>query len=141
MNTNTHCFCIFKCFILFHFINFYLKNKINQNWKESNRKQIKQSNSVISFGNQNQFPSSFAPLGDLLNALMFLSNLNGYKFSPLPLDQKFTQRKGYSKVWKEKGSKWFSHFSSLSLYFFFYALLLCFAFLFLSQSSFMLCFV
>ena len=27
---------------------------------------------MISLGNQNQFPSSFAPLGDLLKALMFL---------------------------------------------------------------------
>ena len=35
-----------------------------------------QCNSMLSFGNQNQFPSSFAPLGDLLKALMFLLNLN-----------------------------------------------------------------
>ena len=64
-----------------------------------------QSNSMLSFGNQNQFPSSFTPLGDLLNALMFLSNLNGFNSSPSPPDQRFTQRKGFSKVWKEKGSK------------------------------------
>ena len=64
-----------------------------------------QSNSMISFGNQNQFPSSFAPFGDLLMALMFLSKLNGFNSSPSPLDQGFTKRKGSSKVWKEKGSK------------------------------------
>ena len=34
-----------------------------------------QSNSMITSGNQKQFPSSFAPLGDLLKDLMFLSNL------------------------------------------------------------------
>ena len=43
-----------------------------------------QSNSMLSSGNQNQFPSSFAPLGDLLKALMFLSNLNGFNSSPSP---------------------------------------------------------
>ena len=57
---------------------------------------------MITSGNQNQFPSSFAPLGDLLNALMFLSNLNGFNSSPLPPNQRFAQRKGSSKVWKEK---------------------------------------
>ena len=50
---------------------------------------IQQSNSMISSGNQNQFPSSFAPLGDLLKALMFLSNLNGFNFSPSPPIQGF----------------------------------------------------
>ena len=45
-----------------------------------------QSNSMISSENQNQFPSSFPPLGDLLKALMFLSNLNGFNSSPSPLD-------------------------------------------------------
>ena len=43
---------------------------------------IQQSNSMITSGNQNQFPSSFAPLGDLLKALIFLSNLNGFNSSP-----------------------------------------------------------
>ena len=64
-----------------------------------------QSNSMITSGNQNQFPSSFAPLGDLLNSLMLLSNLNGFNSSPSPPDQRFAQRKGSSKMWKEKGSK------------------------------------
>ena len=64
-----------------------------------------QSNGMIASGNQNQFPSSFAPLGDLLKALMFLSNLNSFTSFPSPLDQGFARRKGSSKVWKEKGSK------------------------------------
>ena len=64
-----------------------------------------QSNSMIASGNQNQLPSSFAPLGDLFKALMFLSNLNGLNYSPTPLNQGFAKRKGSSKVWKENGSK------------------------------------
>ena len=63
-----------------------------------------QSNSTISPRNQIQFPSFFAPLGDLLKALMFLSSLNGFNSSPLPPDHRFAQRKGSFKVWKEKGS-------------------------------------
>ena len=46
---------------------------------------------------------------------MFLSNLNG--FSPSPPAQGFNQRKDYSRVWKEKGSKWFYHFSLYLLVF------------------------
>ena len=64
-----------------------------------------QSNSMISSANQNQFPSSFAPLGDLLKALMFFSNLNDFNSSPSPPDQGFAKWKGSSKVWKEKSSK------------------------------------
>ena len=64
-----------------------------------------QNNSMISSGNQNQFPSSFAPLGDLFKALMFLSNLNNFNSSPSLPDQGFDKRKGSSKVWKEKDSK------------------------------------
>ena len=45
-----------------------------------------QSNNMISFGNQNRFPSSFAPLGGFLKALMFLLNLNGFNSSPSPPD-------------------------------------------------------
>ena len=56
------------------------------------------SNNIIASRDQNQFPSSFTPLGDLLQALMFLSNLNGFNSSPLPLDQRFAKRKGSSKV-------------------------------------------
>ena len=57
-----------------------------------------QSNSMLSSGNQNQFPSFFAPLGDLLKALTFLSNLNDFNSSPSHQDQRFVQRKGSSKV-------------------------------------------
>ena len=75
-----------------------------------------QSNDMIASGSQNQLQSSLAPLRDLLKALMFLSNLNGFSSSPSPPVQRFNQRKGSSKVWKEKGSKWFYHFYlSLSL--------------------------
>ena len=66
---------------------------------------IQQSNSVLSFRGQGQIPPSLGPLGDLLKALMFLSNLNGFNSSPSPPNQRFVQRKGSSKVWKEKGSK------------------------------------
>ena len=95
-----------------------------------------QNNSMLLSVNQNQFPSSFAPLGDLLKALIFLSNLNDFNSSPSPPDQRFAQRKGSTKVQKEKAQ---SDLVTLSL--FVYALLACFAFLFLSQSIFMLCFV
>ena len=57
---------------------------------------------MISSGNQNQFPSSFAPLRVLFKALMFLSNLNGLNSSPSPPNQGFAKRKGSSKAWKEK---------------------------------------
>ena len=104
---------------------------------------------MISSRNQNQFPSSFAPLGDLLKTLMYLLNLNGFKSLPSPSDPGFTKRKGSFKVWKEKGSKRFSHFLSLSLslslsppFLFLILHYLCvFTFLFLSRSSFMHCFV
>ena len=46
-----------------------------------------QSNNMILSVNQNQFPSSFASLGDLFKALMFLSNLNGFNFFPSPQNQ------------------------------------------------------
>ena len=62
---------------------------------------IQQSNGMIASGSQNQLQSSLAPLGDLLKALMFLSNLNGFNSSLLPPVQRFNQRKGSSKVWKE----------------------------------------
>ena len=60
---------------------------------------------MIALGNQNQFLSSFAHLGDLLKALIFLSNLNDFNSSPSPPDQGFAKRKGSSKMWKENGSK------------------------------------
>ena len=73
---------------------------------------------MIASGSQNQLQSSLAPFGDLFKALMFLSNLNGSK------------RKGSSKVWKEKGSKWFHRLFSLSPSYLCFALLVCFALLF-----------
>ena len=64
-----------------------------------------QSNDMIASGNQNQLQSSLAPLGDLFKALMFLSNLNVFNSSPSLSIQGYNQRKGSSRVWKEKGSK------------------------------------
>ena len=64
-----------------------------------------QSNDMIAFGNQNQIQSFLTPLGDLLKALMFLLNLNGFNYSPSPTIQRFNQRKSSSKVWKKKDSK------------------------------------
>ncbi|MDM1359824.1 hypothetical protein HX014_18815, partial [Myroides marinus] len=61
-----------------------------------------QSNGMIVSGSQSQLQSSLAPLGDLLKALMFLSNLNGLNSSPSPPVQGFNQRKGSSKMWKKK---------------------------------------
>ena len=64
-----------------------------------------ESNSVSSSGGQGQIPPSLGPLGDLLKALMFLSNLNSFNSSPSPPEQRFNSRKGSSsnsKVWKEK---------------------------------------
>ena len=64
-----------------------------------------QSNGMIALRNLNQFPSFFAPFGDLLKAFMFLSNLNGFNFPPSSSVQGFTRQKGSSNVWKEKDSK------------------------------------
>ena len=48
---------------------------------------------MIASGDQNQLPSSFAPLGDLLKALMFLSNLNIFNSSFSPSNQGFSKKK------------------------------------------------
>ena len=67
---------------------------------------------------------------------MFLSNLNGFNSSPSPPNQRFAQRKGSSKVWKEKAQSDLVTFSlSLLLVMHFLFVLL----FFLSQSSFILC--
>ena len=92
---------------------------------------------MIASGSQNQLQSSLAPLSDLLKALMFLSNLNGFNSSPSPPIHGSNQRKGSSKVWKKKDSKWFYHFLLSScfcllhylcvLLLFWVSLVLCFA--------------
>ena len=64
-----------------------------------------QRNDMIASGSQNQLQSSLAPPGDLPKAPMFLLSLNGFNSSPLPPVQRFNQKKGSSKVWKENGSK------------------------------------
>ena len=43
-----------------------------------------QNNVMIASKNQNQLQSSLTPLGDLLKALMFLSNLNSFNSFPSP---------------------------------------------------------
>ena len=43
-----------------------------------------QSNSVSSFGNQNQLQLSLAPLGELLKVVMLLSNFNRFNSPPYP---------------------------------------------------------
>ena len=83
---------------------------------------------MIASGNQNQLQSSLAPLGDLLKALMFLSNLNGFNSSPSLSIQGYNQRKGSSRVWKEKGSKWFYHFPLYLLVFVCISYVFCFTF-------------
>ena len=95
---------------------------------------------MILSGNHNQFPSSFATPIDILKAFMFLSNLNDFNSSPLPSDQGFAKSKGSSNRCGRKNALSDLVTFSLSLSFC-YALLMCFAFLFSSQSSFMLCFV
>ena len=95
---------------------------------------------MIASGDQNQLPSSYAPLGDLLKALMFLLNLKGFNSSPSPPDQGFVKQKSTSKVWKEKVFKWFYHFF-LSLLLVFVCITCVFCFIILSQSNFMFCFV
>ena len=54
---------------------------------------LQQSNSVLSSGGQDQIPPSLGPLRDLLEALIFLSNLNDFNSFPLPLEQRFNSRK------------------------------------------------
>ena len=96
---------------------------------------------MIASGSQNQLQSSLAPLGDLLKALMFLSNLNSLNSSPSLPVQGFNQRKGSSRVWKEKGSKWFYHSSLSPFSCFACALLVWFAFMFWVSLVFILCFL
>ena len=64
-----------------------------------------QSNDMISLGNQNQFPSSFATLRDLLKALVFLSNLNYFNSSPSSPNQGSLNGKVLPRCGRKKGSK------------------------------------
>ena len=67
-----------------------------------------QSNSVSSFGSQNQLQLSLTPLGELLKVVMLLFNFNGFNSPSYPSDQRFMQKKGSpskSPIWKEKDSK------------------------------------
>ena len=41
-STNVHKHTLFLYFSIFFLKNFYVKNKINQNWKENKQKHIKQ---------------------------------------------------------------------------------------------------
>ena len=61
-----------------------------------------QSNTMIASGSQNWLQSSLAPLGDLLKALMFLSNLNGFNSSPSPPVQGFNQRKYFPRCGRKR---------------------------------------
>ena len=92
---------------------------------------------MIASGCQNQLQFSLAPLGDLLKALMFLSNLNSFNSSPSLPVQGFNQKKGSSRVWKEKSSKWILSLSSLSLCFCFCII---YVFCFYFESIWFLCF-
>ena len=98
-----------------------------------------QSNSMIVSRSQNQLSIISRSFRWPLKALMFLSNLNGFNSSPFPPIQGFRQRKGSSKVWKKKDSKWFYHFLLSSCFCLLHYLCVCV--FFLSQSSFMFCFV
>ena len=89
-----------------------------------------QSNSMISSGNQNQFSSFSAPLGDLLKTLMFLSNLT---VSILPLHRQIKglqSRKVLPRCGRKKALSDLVTFSLSPLLAFVFALLVCFAFLF-----------
>ena len=67
-----------------------------------------QSNSVLSFGSQNQLQNSLAPLGELLMVVLFLKIFSGFNFpsySPKQMSQnKKTSSPFKSHVWKEKDS-------------------------------------
>ena len=59
-----------------------------------------QSNSVSSFGNQNQFQNSLAPPGEFLKAMLLLTNFQG--FNPPSPSSKCRPPPSKSPVWKEK---------------------------------------
>ena len=83
---------------------------------------------MIASGNQNQFPSSFAPLGDLLKALMFLSNLNDLNSSPYHWIKGLLNGKVLPRCGRKKAPSDSVTFSLSPLLVFDFALLVCFAF-------------
>ena len=96
-----------------------------------------QSNGMIASGNQNQLQTSLAPLGDLLKALMFLSNLNGFNSSPSSPVQGFVKGKVLPRCGRKRVPSDLFTFSLSPLLVFVFTLLVCFALPFFSQSSFM----
>ena len=91
---------------------------------------------MIASGNQNQFPSFFAPFGDLLKALMFLSNLNGFNSSPHHRFKGLLKGKVLPRCGRKMAP---SDSITSSLFFFFFGCITClFCFHVLSQFSFML---
>ena len=101
---------------------------------------IQQSNSMISSGNQNQFPSSLAPLEDLLKPLCSFRTWT-VSIPPPPHRQinGLLNGKVLPRCGRKKARSDFVTFLSLPLLF---ACITCvFCFLDLSQSSFMLCFI
>ena len=67
-----------------------------------------QSNSVSSFGNQNQFQLFLGPLGEFFKAVMLLSNFNRFNSPSYPPEQRFMRKKdssSMSPIWKEKDYK------------------------------------
>ena len=97
-----------------------------------------QSNDMIASGSQNQLQSSLAPLGDLLKALMFLSNLNSFFLPPHRWFKGLIKGRVLPGCGRKMTLSDFITFLSILLFLF--AFLVCFA-LILSQFSFMLCFV
>ena len=92
---------------------------------------------MIASGNQNQFPSSFAPLGDLLKALMFLSNLNSFNSSPYHRTMGSPNGKVLPRRWRKKAqsdlvtfslshSFLFMHYLCVLLFCFWVSLVLCY---------------
>ena len=67
-----------------------------------------QSNSVLSFRGQNQLQNSFAPIGEFLKAMMFLTNFNWFNPPSYSSHQRSQNRKdsspSKSPVWMEKDS-------------------------------------
>ena len=84
---------------------------------------------MIASGSQNQLQSSLAPLGDFLEALMFLSNFNGFNSFPSPLVQGLIKGKVLPGCGRKRAPSDFITFLSLFSCFV-CALLMCFAFKF-----------